>query len=119
MWKVISDWLLAFLNMTRELQDHRTAIHQLDDRLRNLEQAIHMLAQEQRHARELEAVEREKLLLRLERELPKPELFSWNSSSPLPRPSPPRRGRTFSSAGIDWAVPSPGGEGQGEGERNF
>jgi hypothetical protein len=31
--------------------------------------------------------------------VPKPKLFSWTKRSPSPRPSPPGRGRTFSSAG--------------------
>src|SRR5207247_6304925 len=31
--------------------------------------------------------------------LPEPYRFSWNSRSPSPQPSPPRRGRRFSSAG--------------------
>ena len=43
----------------------------METRLRDLEEAIKLLAQEQRHARELEAAEREKLLLLLERGAPK------------------------------------------------
>ena len=46
MWKTLSDWLFAVFNMSRELQ-------------------------EQRHARELESTEREKLLLRLQSEVTK------------------------------------------------
>ncbi len=69
MWRTLSDWLLAFLNMARELQEHRTGIRQLEDRLRDMEEAIKLLAQEQRHSRDLEASAREKLLLQLEREL--------------------------------------------------
>jgi len=71
MWKTLSEWLLAFLNMARELQEHRTSIRGLEDRLRDVEQAIKLLAQEQRHARELEEAVREKFVLRLERELSK------------------------------------------------
>jgi uncharacterized coiled-coil DUF342 family protein len=63
--------LLAVLNMTRELEENRATIRRLETRLRDLEEAIKLLAQEQRHARELEAAEREKLLLLLERGAPK------------------------------------------------
>ena len=69
MWKTLSDWLFALLNMSRELQEHRETIRQLDDRVRNTEEAIKLLAQEQRHSREMESAEREKLLLRLQNEL--------------------------------------------------
>lgn len=63
MWKTLSDWLFAVFNMSRELQEHRDIIRQLEDRTRNIEEAIKLLAQEQRHSRELETKEREKLLL--------------------------------------------------------
>lgn len=71
MWKMLSDWLLAFLHMARELQEHRSSIRRLEERLRDMEEAIKLIAQEQRHRRELESAEREKLVLRLERELAK------------------------------------------------
>ncbi len=71
MWKTLSDWLLAFLNMARELQEHRTSIRGLEARLRDVEVAIKLLAQEQRHTRELEEAHREQFVLRLERELAK------------------------------------------------
>ena len=71
MWKTLSDWLFALLNMSRELQEHRETIRELDDRVRNTEEAIKLLAQEQRHAREMDSSEREKLLLRLQNELAK------------------------------------------------
>jgi hypothetical protein len=51
--------------------EHRETIRQLDDRVRNTEEAIKLLAQEQRHAREMDSSEREKLLLRLQNELAK------------------------------------------------
>jgi hypothetical protein len=69
MWKTLSDWLLAFFNMSRELQEHRDTIRRLEERVRNTEESIKLLAQEQRHGRQLEAAEREKLMLQLEREL--------------------------------------------------
>ena len=69
MWKTLSDWLFALFNMSRELQEHHETIRQLEDRVRNTEEAIKLLAQEQRHTRELESAEREKLLLRLQNEV--------------------------------------------------
>jgi hypothetical protein len=69
MWRSIAEWLLAFLNMARELQEHRTTIRRLEERVRDLEEAIKLLAVEQRHARDIAAVERDKLLLQIEREL--------------------------------------------------
>lgn len=71
MWKSLADWMLAMVNMSRELAEHRGAIRQLEERLRNVEEAVRLLAAEQRHARELEAAEREKLLLRIEAALTK------------------------------------------------
>ena len=71
MWKTLSDWLFALSNMSRELREHRETIRQLDERVRNTEEAIKLLAQEQRHAREMDSSEREKLLLRLQNELAK------------------------------------------------
>ncbi|MBI2946151.1 MAG: hypothetical protein HYY23_00775 [Verrucomicrobia bacterium] len=69
MWKTLSDWLLALFNMSRELQEHRETIRQLERRVRDIEEAIKLLAQDQRHSRELESAEREKLLLRLHQEV--------------------------------------------------
>jgi hypothetical protein len=63
--------LLAVLNMTRELEENRASIRGLEARLRDMEEAIKLLAQEQHHARQLEAAERDKLLLLVERELAK------------------------------------------------
>lgn len=78
MWKTLSEWLLAFLNMARELEENRKMIRQMEARLRDMEEAIKLLAMEQRHARDMESAEREKLLLRLQQELTK--------SKQLPRP---------------------------------
>jgi hypothetical protein len=69
MWKSIAEWFLAFLNMARELQEHRATIRRLEERVRDLEEALKLLAVEQRHAREIAGVERDKLLLQIEREL--------------------------------------------------
>ena len=71
MWKTLSDWLFAVFNMSRELQEHRDTIRQLEERTRNIEEAIKLLAQAQRHGREIESAEREKLLLRLQGEVAK------------------------------------------------
>ena len=71
MWKTLADWLFVFFNTSRELQEHRDILRQLDDRLRTTEESIQFLAQEVRHSRELESVEREKFLLQLEREVAK------------------------------------------------
>jgi predicted RNase H-like nuclease (RuvC/YqgF family) len=71
MWKTLSDWLFAFFNMSRELQEHRDTIRHLEKRLRDTEEAIKLLAQEQRHARELDSAEREKQILRLQNEAAK------------------------------------------------
>ena len=71
MWKTLSDWLFAQFNMSRELQEHRETIRRLEERVRDTEEAIRLLAQEQRHSRELESAEREKMLLRLQREVAK------------------------------------------------
>jgi hypothetical protein len=57
--------------MSRELQEHRDTIRQLDERVRDTEESIKLFAQELRHSREMESSEREKLLLQLERELAK------------------------------------------------
>lgn len=71
MWKTLSEWLLAFLNMARELEENRQSIRHLESRVRDMEEAIKMLAMELRHARDIETSEREKLLLRLQQECAK------------------------------------------------
>ena len=38
MWRTLADWLLAVLNMTRELEDNRAAIRRLETRFRDLEE---------------------------------------------------------------------------------
>ncbi len=73
MWRTLADWLLAVLNMTRELEENRASIRGLEARVRDMEEAIKLLALEQRHSRLLEVAEREKLALLLQRELTKPK----------------------------------------------
>ena len=73
MWRTLADWLLAVLNMTRELEENRASIRAVEARLRDMEEAIKLLALEQRHARELQAAEQEKLVLRLNCELATPK----------------------------------------------
>jgi hypothetical protein len=55
------------------LQEHRTTIRRLEARLRDMEEAMKLLAVEQRHARELETAEREKLLLRIKAAVARPK----------------------------------------------
>lgn len=35
MWKLLSDWLLTFVNMTRELEENRASIQRIESRLRD------------------------------------------------------------------------------------
>ena len=44
MWKTLSDWLFAVFNMSRELQEHRGTIRQLEERVRDMEEALKLLA---------------------------------------------------------------------------
>ena len=67
MWRTLAEWMMAFFGMARELQEQRSCIRELEMRVRDLEEAIRLIAQEARHARETEAIEREKLLLQIER----------------------------------------------------
>ncbi|MEY2409122.1 MAG: hypothetical protein QOF48_1792 [Verrucomicrobiota bacterium] len=90
MWKSLADWLLTFLNMARELQEHRTTIRRLEERLRDTEEALKLIAQEVRHARELDSVQREKLLLQLERELTRQKMLPQSrraTEEKWPKPS--------------------------------
>ncbi len=73
MWRSFADWAVAFLGMFRELQEHRVAIRDLTDRVRNLEETLRHLAQEKQHTDEVAALEREKLLPRIENEFSKRE----------------------------------------------
>ena len=57
--------------MARELEENRASIRRFETRLRDLEEAIKLLALEHRHARELESSERDKLFLRVQQELAK------------------------------------------------
>jgi hypothetical protein len=59
----------VFRHGARELEEHRARIRRLEERLRDHEEALKLVAQELRHTRELESAEREKQLLRLAREL--------------------------------------------------
>jgi hypothetical protein len=76
MWKTPADWLLAFLNLTHEVQEHRARLHSMEQRTRDLEKVVKLLAQEQRHAREIDASAREKRTLEVERELLRREWIS-------------------------------------------
>lgn len=72
------EWLVTLLNIIRELAENRASvreqgqrIHELEQHTRTLDESIKLLAQDLRHSREMESVEREKFLLQLERELAK------------------------------------------------
>ena len=67
MFRALADWILAFLGMVRELQKQREIVSQLEMRVRNLEESLHLLIQEQRHDRDLRALEDKKLLLEIEK----------------------------------------------------
>ena len=71
MWKALIDWTLALFGMVREIEAHDSEIRDLQRRVRDLEEAINLLIQEQRHAEEIAAAEREKLLLRFQAEIAK------------------------------------------------
>lgn len=78
MWKTLMEWLVTLLNIIRELAENRASvreqgqrIHELEQHTRTLDESIKLLAQDLRHSREMESVEREKFLLQLERELAK------------------------------------------------
>jgi len=74
MWKSIVDWATAFFGMTRELQEHRESIRELEKRVVELEGTIRLLAQEQRHSREIQGLEHEKLILKVQAEMTKKSL---------------------------------------------
>ena len=59
----------GFFGMAHELEEHRDRIRRLEERLRDHEEMLKLVAQELRHTRQLEASEREKQMLRLEREV--------------------------------------------------
>ena len=69
MWKTVVGWVTAFLGMARELEEHRLAIQQLEERIRDNDETLELLAQEMRHMREIEVLERDKQLLKVEREI--------------------------------------------------
>ena len=71
MWKALIDGALAFSSLVERMEAHRVAIHELERRVRDLEEAMRLSAQSHRHQEEIAAAEREKLLLRLEAELAK------------------------------------------------
>ena len=71
MWKALIDGLLAVLTLVRRTEENRLGICELEHRMRDLEEAMKLVVQEQRHAAEIAASEREKLLLRLDAVLAK------------------------------------------------
>lgn len=67
MLQTLAKWFVSFVSMAREIQENRDALRHLQTRVRDLEEMLKLSVQEARHAREMEKVEREKLLLQLER----------------------------------------------------
>jgi predicted nucleic acid-binding Zn-ribbon protein len=55
--------------MARELEDHRSSIRRIETRLRDMEEAMKLIAQELRHNGEMDVLERDRLLAKLETEL--------------------------------------------------
>ena len=80
--EIDSRWATAFFGMTRELQEHRETIRDLEKRVVELEGTIRLLAQEQRHSREIQSSEHEKLILKIQAEL---------HQKPLPAPKKKKR----------------------------
>ena len=66
MFRRLFGWTLSLFNVSQELEQHREAVRDLNARTRNLEEAFKLMSQELLHQRELNAVEREKLLLEIE-----------------------------------------------------
>ena len=66
MFRRLLEWTISLINVSQELGRHRDAIRELNTRTRDLEEAFKLLSQEVRHSGELDAVEREKLLLKIE-----------------------------------------------------
>ena len=66
MLRALIDWALSLLSTSREIAEIRSAVRRLDDRVRDLEEGMRIFSQELRHLRELDASEREKLLLKIE-----------------------------------------------------
>ena len=67
MFRALTNWILAFLGMVRELEKQRDLVTKLEQRVQNLEESLHLLIEEVRHIREMAAVERENLLLKVGR----------------------------------------------------
>ena len=66
MFRRLFGWTLSLINVSHELDRHRDAIRDLAARVRDLEEAFKLLSLEFRHQRELDAAEREKLVLKIE-----------------------------------------------------
>jgi hypothetical protein len=78
MWKILGEWFLTLVNMTRELEENRASVrelgklfHELEKHTRETDEALKLLAQELRHARDMESAEREKFMLQLEGKITK------------------------------------------------
>jgi hypothetical protein len=66
MFRAFADWALSLLNTSRKLSETRAALRHLEERVRDPEEGMRVLSQQLRHFRELDASEREKLVLKIE-----------------------------------------------------
>ena len=67
-WSSFAEWAMELFGMSRELKEHRLAIADLKERVRNLEEMLKLFAQQEQHREEVAALERDKFLLTIENE---------------------------------------------------
>jgi predicted nucleic acid-binding Zn-ribbon protein len=66
MWRAVAEWILRMTELVEAQRKQQTKISELEKRVHDLEQAVEIMSREARHTREIEAVQRENLILRLE-----------------------------------------------------
>ena len=66
MLRAFTNWALSLLNISSRLSKTHDALSHVEERVRDLEEGMRVFSQELRHQRELDAAEREKLLLKIE-----------------------------------------------------
>ena len=66
MLRAFTNWALSLLNISSRLSKTRDELSRVEERVRDLEEGMRIFSQELRHLRELNAAEREKLLLKIE-----------------------------------------------------
>ena len=80
MWRTVAEWILRTVELMEGQKRQQAQIIALEKRVPDLEEALKLVSLESRHAREMEAAERDKLLLRLENVVQRMSL-----AAPLPR----------------------------------